>query len=133
MNADLYFSGYPYLTGIDDNDDGNLLCGYRYIVHYSVHNEGFEATPQSNVAVQFVNDRTGTISREYNYVLPPVLPGDTDDFAQDTFVTPSTFINESHTLHLRIDTGSVVKEANEENNIHTRGGFFVLETLAGCP
>jgi CARDB len=133
LNADLYFSGYPYLTGINDNDDANLRCGYRYVIHYSVHNEGFEATPQSNVAVQFINDRTGTVSREYNYVLPPVLPGATDNFDQIALVVPSTFINESHTLRLRIDTGGVVKEANEENNVHSRGGFFVEETIAGCP
>lgn len=133
LNADLYFSGYPFLTGINDNDDANLLCGYRYSVHYSIHNEGFEATPQSNVTLQFINDRTGTVSREYNYVLPPVLPGDTDDFVQDTFVAPSTFIDEAHTVVLRIDTGNVVKEANEDNNIHTRRGFFIVGTIAPCP
>jgi hypothetical protein len=133
LNADLYFSGYPFLTGIDDDDDANLLCGYRYSVHYSIHNEGFEATPESNVQLQFVNDRTGTISRDYNYVLPPVLPGATDNFVQHTFITPSTFINESHTIRLRIDTGNVIKEMNEENNLHTRGGFFVLGATAGCP
>jgi hypothetical protein len=102
-------------------------------VHYSIHNEGFEATPQTNVLVQLRNDRTGTISREYNYGLPPILPGDTADFAQLGFITPSTYINESHTLLLRIDTGNAAVEANEENNVFTRSGFFVLGVTAGCP
>jgi hypothetical protein len=133
LNADLYFSGYPYLEGINDDDDLRLLCGYSYIVHYSIHNEGFEATTQTNVQLQFRNDRTGNISREYNYTLPPVLPGDTDDFAQLAFVTPSTFINESHTVLLRIDTGNTVVEANENNNAFSRGGYFVMGVLAGCP
>ncbi|MDQ7025516.1 MAG: CARDB domain-containing protein [Anaerolineae bacterium] len=133
LNADLYFSGFAYLEGINDNNDGNLRCGYRYIVHYSVHNEGFEATPESNVTLQFINDRTGTISREYNYVLPPVLPGDTANFAQLNFVTPSTFINEAHTLVLRIDTGNVVSESNEGNNTYSRTGFFVTGIIGGCP
>ena len=128
LNADLFFSGFAYLDDFLTEEDQNtedIRCDFQYSVKYSVHNEGFETTPQSNVLVQLRNNRTGRVTVERNYVLPPIAPGETVNFVQRRFTGPSTFINESHTVVMRIDTGNVVKELNENNNTFNRGGYFV--------
>jgi subtilase family serine protease len=135
LNADLYFSGSPFFERSRDDarpDDNILICGEHYRLHYAVHNEGFEATPLTNVVMQFINARTGTVSIEFNLELPSILPGETRTFIKQNIDMPTTFINESHILRLRIDTANLVLEANENNNLLDKSIFLSQFTIGGC-
>jgi len=128
LNADLQFSGFPFLTPLEASSDRGLLCGFDYIVTYSVFNEGFVETPQTVVRVEMRSDRTGTVSRSVDYVLPPVPPGATVDFEQRSFTAPTTFFNETHTLRLIIDPNNGLTELNEDNNVFVMPDILVLQT-----
>lgn len=127
LNADLYFSTVPYLEPIEGTSDRGLYCGYRYTLNYSIRNEGFVTTPAGIVRLRFNNVRTGTLSREYVFDLPPINPGDTVDFSQFGLVMPETFFNETHRMTITIDASNAVAEMNENNNVYSED-FLIVQT-----
>lgn len=127
LNADLYFIGTPFLVGEQHDSARGWLCNYPYTVNYRIRNEGFVATPETIVRVQLVNQRTGTLITGEDYVLNPILPGDTVDIAQRNFIVGDIFINETTELRFIIDPGNVASELNEtNNNYQTPGGLILL-------
>lgn len=118
LNADLYFSGVPYIeSDFWEDEDQNFYCGYEYRPNYSIFNLGFEPTPPASVIVQLINQRTGTIMETAVYNLPVIQPGTTVDFFETGFFMPPLFVNEDTTLRFIIDPDNAVVETNEGNNI----------------
>ncbi|MEL6308852.1 MAG: CARDB domain-containing protein, partial [Chloroflexota bacterium] len=126
LNADLYFSGVPFMQSEFWNDETeNFYCGYEYRPTFNIFNLGFEPTPVSVVRVQVINQRTGTIIEGVDYTLPVIQPGTTVNFYEAGFVMPDIFINEDTTVRFIIDPENVIAEANETNNIaNVDGGIL---------
>lgn len=127
LNADLYFISTPYYEPIEHGSSRGVLCGYPYSIYYKIHNEGFVPTPQTVVRIQFINERTGTVSSSLDVPLDPMAPGETRELSAH-WVAPTTFYNESHTLVLTIDPSGGIPELNETNNSYRKSGILLLET-----
>lgn len=125
VNADLYVSGLPRfvepVTGFTDK----MLCGSLLEWTYAIRNEGFVPTIASSVIIEMRSVRTGQITRSVEYPLPPVPPGETVNFLQLRFPTPTTFINEMHDIRLIVDPNNNVQELIETNNATSIGTFTV--------
>ncbi|MCA9913770.1 MAG: hypothetical protein KC496_10495, partial [Anaerolineae bacterium] len=119
--------GFPYFEAVELESDRGLYCGYRYTLNYSVRNEGFVITPAGIVRVTFTNVRTGTITRDYVFDLPPIDPGDTVNFSKFGLVMPETFYNETHRLTITVDAGNAVAEMNENNNSYSED-FLIVQS-----
>ena len=128
INADLYFIGNPFLVGEQLDSPRGFLCQYPYTVNYRIHNEGFVATPETIVRVELANQRTGMIISEADYVLPPILPGDTVDVEQRGFIIGDTYINETTELRFFIDPTNAIRELSDVNNSYRAGGALNLFT-----
>lgn len=117
LNADLQFSGVPDIPFNPITGDGinRILCGFDYIVNFEVYNEGFATTPPTTVSLIIRNDRTGTVSLNNIYTLPPIPPGGTVELSE-RFVAPDTFVNEQATITLSLDADSSIAERDELNN-----------------
>jgi hypothetical protein len=128
LNADLYFVSVPYLEPEEGYSTRGLLCGYRYTIHYVVHNEGFVPTPQSVVRFQFINERTGTVSSSIDIPLLPMAPGETRDLTYTRWKAPLVFFNETHTITYTIDPYVGMPELDESNNSYRETGVLLLQT-----
>lgn len=127
INADLYIVSSPYFEAIESESDRGFYCGYRYTLNYAIHNEGFVATSAGVVRLRFNNIRTGVLTREYTFDLPPIAPGDTVDFSQFGLRMPETYYNETHRMSLTVDAGNTSVEMNEDNNVYTED-FLIIQT-----
>lgn len=128
LNADLYFSGFPYLQSDQFEEIDDYLCGYEYRPTFSVFNLGFETTPPSLVRVQLLNQRTGTILLTRDYTLPAMEGGETIDFFETGFTMPDIFVDEDTILRFIIDPENSVAEADETNNVFDRDGEILVLT-----
>lgn len=132
INADLYFSGIPFFEYASGERPTFMFCGFRYGWSYSVRNEGFEATPQTVVRIQMVNERTGTPTKVVDYTVPPILPGETVTFQQPNFIAPTTFFNELHAINLIIDPSNSIPELDEANNVYDFPSILVRKGGSNC-
>lgn len=127
LNADLYFSSNPIPVGQILDSELGYFCGYPYTIAGAIRNEGFVATPLTDVRIQVINQRTGTVTATQDYVLPPVLPGTTFNLSAVNFEMPLTFINETTILRVIIDPENLVAEVDENNNTYELVGLLILE------
>ena len=130
LNANLYFSGTPRLIGQDGRAGEEVRCGFAYRLQFSVHNEGFEATPPTSMRVQDFHVRTGTVARSNVYDLPSVPPGETLTINIENYMAPEIYYNEAHRMVFTIDPGNVAKETNESDN--SRSIDFLLGQSTQC-
>lgn len=128
LNADFYFVGDPYLQGEQLDLPVGFLCGYPYTGFIRIRNEGFVGTPETVIRVQLSNQRTGTVITTEDYLLAPILPGDTVDLEQRGFIIGDTYVNEATILRFIIDPNNEVPELDESNNVYESIGTLNVFT-----
>ncbi|MCZ2099608.1 MAG: SH3 domain-containing protein [Anaerolineae bacterium] len=123
------FSAANLVAGIVVFDPPTPTCAQTFIVGVDVANLGSEQTfSPGTVTVTDTRAADGTVQQTNIGGFPPLLPGQTTRV--NVPMTISTYYNEVHRLTITVDSGSIIPESNETDNV--RVIEYVLQKGA-CP
>lgn len=91
-------------------------CGQNFTVNINLTNNGTTRTNvDSTVTIQDLHIATNTVQNSLSRNLPPLDPG--ANFVVTADLVVSTFFNEAHRIVVTIDSGGIIPETNESDNV----------------